>query len=63
MSDDMRPDMRASNTRIDTADPWDLFLWSRTLGISKSQLEVVIQSVGPSLDDVRRHIEDNRLGD
>lgn len=61
MSDDTGPDARANETQIDTADPWDLFLWCRTLGITKSQLETVIQTVGTSLEDIRRHVEDNRL--
>ncbi len=61
MSDDIGPGARANDTDINTGDPWDMFLWCRTLGITKSQMETAIQSVGTSLEHIRRYVEDERL--
>ncbi len=48
-----RPD---DEQEIDIRNSWQVLLWCRTLGITKSQLEEAINAVGTDADAITRYI-------
>ena len=43
--------------KINMSDAWQVLWWCRYLGLTKSQLEMVVNIVGPVIVDVKMHIE------
>ena len=48
--------MQPEDWRINVNDSWQVLWWCRSFGITKSQLEKAIGSVGNVVIDVRHHL-------
>jgi hypothetical protein len=56
MSDDKSKRGSPDNRRIDINDPDEVRNWTKSLGISKEELERAVQAAGPMADKVREHL-------
>ena len=59
MADDLKQTGRPDDERIDVEQDHELGYWSEKLGVSRDQLRRAVQSAGPMVKDVRRHLSNN----
>lgn len=56
MSDDKHDRGSPDRDRIDMNDPDEVRNWTRSLGVSKEELNRAVQAVGDRADKVRSHL-------
>ena len=56
-NDDNYAAVQPDEWKINMSDAWQVLWWCRYLGLTKSQLEHAINTVGPVIVDVKMHIE------
>jgi hypothetical protein len=56
MSDDKSKRGSPDRDRIDMNDPDEVRNWTKSLGVSKEELERAVQAAGPMADKVRAHL-------
>lgn len=56
MSDDKQDRGSPDRDRIDMNDPDEVRNWTKSLGVSKEQLEQAVRTVGDRADKVRSHL-------
>jgi len=56
MSDDKSNRGNPDRSRIDINDPDEVRNWTKSLGISKDELQRAVAAVGPVADKVREHL-------
>ena len=56
MSDDKANRGAPDRDRIDMSDPDEVRNWTKSLGVSKEQLEQAVQAVGSVASKVREHL-------
>lgn len=56
MSDDKMDRGSPDRDRIDMNDPDEVRNWTKSLGVSKEQLEQAVRAVGDRADRVRSHL-------
>lgn len=56
MSDDKSKRGNPDRSRIDLNDPDEVRNWTKSLGVSKEDLERAVKAVGVSADKVREHL-------
>jgi hypothetical protein len=56
MSDDKNNRGSPDRDRIDMSDADEVRNWTKTLGVSKEELERAVQAAGNSADKVRAHL-------
>jgi hypothetical protein len=56
MSDDKAKRGNPDRNRIDIHDPDEVRNWTKSLGVTKEELERAVQQVGVSADKVREHL-------
>ncbi len=59
MADDLEQTGRQDDERINVEQDHELDYWSEKLGVSRDQLRKAVQSTGPMVKDVRRHLSNN----
>jgi hypothetical protein len=60
MSDDKGNRNAPDNKLIDLNDPDEVRNWTKSLGVSKEELERAVQAAGRSADKVREHLGKSR---
>lgn len=60
MSDDKSKRNSPDNRLIDMNDPDEVRNWTKSLGVTKEELERAVQAAGRSADKVREHLGKNR---
>lgn len=56
MASEFTPTVQPEDWRINVNDAWQVLWWCRYLGLTKTQLEKAISSVGNVVVDVKRHL-------
>ena len=56
MSDDKSNRSSPDNKMIDLSDPDEVRNWTKSLGVSKEELERAVQAAGRSAEKVREHL-------
>jgi hypothetical protein len=56
MADDLRQTGGADDARINPDQEHELSYWSEKLGVSRDELRRAVQSAGPMVKDVQRHL-------
>ena len=56
MSDDKQDRGSPDRDRIDMNDPDEVRNWTKSLGVSREQLEQAVRAVGDRADKVRSHL-------
>lgn len=56
MSDDKANGGSPDRDRIDMSDPDEVRNWTKSLGVSKEQLEEAVRAVGTTASKVREHL-------
>jgi hypothetical protein len=57
MSDDLHNRGPQDRNRINLHEPWEVQYWTKTLGVTKEELERAVKSAGSSsVDTVRQHL-------
>jgi hypothetical protein len=56
MADDLSKKGPQDSSRINLSERWEVDYWTRTLGVSKEELEKAVRAVGSSAAAVRRHL-------
>ena len=56
MSDDKSKRGNPDRSRIDINDPDEVRNWTKSLGVSKEELERAVKAAGPLADKVRAHL-------
>jgi hypothetical protein len=56
MSDDKNKRGSPDRIRIDIHDPDEVRNWTKSLGVSKEELERAVRAAGPMAIDVRTHL-------
>ena len=56
MSDDKANRGSPDRDRIDMSDPDEVRNWTKSLGVSKEQLEEAVRAVGSTASKVREHL-------
>ena len=56
MSDDKSKRGSPDRDRIDMNDPDEVRNWTKSLGVSKEELERAVRAAGPMADNVRAHL-------
>ena len=56
MADDLKQTGRQDDQRINVEQEHEVDYWSGKFGISKDQLRSAVQSAGPMVKDVQRHL-------
>ena len=56
MSDDKTNRGAADRARIDIHDPDEVRNWTKSLGITKEELQKAVEAVGPMAEKVRQHL-------
>ena len=57
MSDNKNVRGPRDSKRINLTEDYEVSYWTKTLGISKSELEQIVKRVGVMADDVRKQIK------
>jgi hypothetical protein len=60
MSDDKSKRGSPDRDRIDMNDPDEIRNWTKSLGVSKDQLEQAVRAVGPTAASVREYLGGTR---
>jgi hypothetical protein len=61
MSDDLHNRGPQDHSRINLHEPWEVQYWTKTLGVSKEELERAVKSAGSSsVNTVRQHLTGNK---
>jgi hypothetical protein len=60
MSDDKSKRGSPDRDRIDLNDPDEVRNWTKSLGVSKEELEQAVRAAGNSADKVREHLARGR---
>lgn len=53
---DATPVVQPEDWTINVQDAWQVLWWCRYLGITKTQLETAIGSVGNAIVDIKQHL-------
>ena len=56
MADDLKQNGRPDDARINVDQDHELNYWSQQLGVSKDELRKAVQTAGPMVKDVQRHL-------
>ena len=56
MADDLSKKGPQDASRISLSEPWEVEYWTRTLGVTRDELETAVKAVGNSAAAVRRHL-------
>ena len=56
MSDDKSNRGSPDRDRIDMSDPDEVRNWTKSLGVSREELERAVQAAGPTASKVREHL-------
>ena len=60
MSDDKANRGSPDRDRIDIHDPDEVRNWTKSLGVSKDELQRAVEAVGPMANKVREHLRAGR---
>lgn len=60
MSDDKAKRGNPDRSRIDINDPDEVRNWTKSLGVSKEELERAVRAAGTSADKVREHLRGSK---
>lgn len=55
MSDDLDKKGKEDAIRINVNEDWELNDWSKKLGVTKNQLKKAVETVGDSVDAVKKY--------
>jgi hypothetical protein len=56
MSDNLNKRGGQDRTHINVHETWEVDYWTKTLGVSKEELEQAVKQAGTSVDAVRKHL-------
>lgn len=56
MADDLSKTGPRDSTKINPDQDYEVQYWSEKFGVSKEELKRAVQSAGPMVEDVRRHL-------
>lgn len=56
MPDNLNRKKPIDSKKINITQDWELDYWSRTLGVNKDKLKIIVKKVGPLLSDVKKEI-------
>jgi Protein of unknown function (DUF3606) len=56
MADDLKKTGKQDDERINVEQEHELGYWAEKLGVSREQLRKAVQSAGPMVKDIRRHL-------
>lgn len=56
MPDDKTKTGKADDIRINVHEPYELRDWSQKFGVTPDRLKQAVQTVGPMVKDVKRHL-------
>ena len=56
MPDDKSKTGKADDIRINIHEPYELRDWSQKFGVTPDRLKQAVQTVGPMVKDVKRHL-------
>ncbi|OQZ07374.1 MAG: DUF3606 domain-containing protein [Planctomycetes bacterium UTPLA1] len=56
MSDNLKIKRPLDAKKINVNESWELDYWTKTLGVSADRLRQAVRTVGPMVDDVKRHL-------
>jgi hypothetical protein len=55
MADD-RKKLAGDRKRINVGEDYEVVYWTRTLGVTREELEAAVSKVGPMVEDVEREL-------
>jgi hypothetical protein len=56
MADDLKQTGKPDDQRINPDQEYELAYWSQKLGVSRDELRKAVQTAGPMVKDVQRHL-------
>jgi hypothetical protein len=56
MADDLKQTGKPDDSRIDVNQDHELRYWSEKFGVSRDELRKAVQTAGPMVKDVQRHL-------
>ena len=57
MPDNLKDRAPEDSKRISLREEWEVQYWTKTLGVSKEELERLVKAHGPMADEVRKHVK------